>query len=136
MFRNKKKILVLAIDTVFFGLCVFSKWLSQLMIDGLGGCRFYEIYGIKCLTCGGTRCVNALSQGRILEAFSYNAFVPVALVLLAFSLVLLNVAWLFGNKKAGEVLSRLCNLKLLFAGCIITALYVLCRNILPVIYRL
>ena len=126
MFRNKKKILVLVVDTVFLCLCVFSRCLSQLMIDGLGGCRFYEIYGIKCLTCGGTRCVNAL----------YNAFVPVALVLLAFALVLLNVAWLFGNKKAGEVLSRLCNLKLLFAGCIITALYVLFRNILPVIYRL
>ena len=46
----------------------------------LPGCAFKRITGAACLTCGLTRCVLALGQGRWAEAFHWH---PSAVILLA-----------------------------------------------------
>ncbi|MBE6649244.1 MAG: DUF2752 domain-containing protein [Ruminococcaceae bacterium] len=131
---KQKKILVLLLDFVFLALCFSARWLSQLMIDELNGCKLYEIFGIKCLTCGGTRCVNAMFSGNLKDAFSYNAFVPIAFVLAIFALFLCNAAWVFQKEKAKEIIFRLCNLKLLTVIVIITAGYMFGRNVLEIAF--
>ena len=70
-----KKPLVFFLDFSFVFLSVFSGKITTLMMENLEGCKMYEKFGIKCLTCGGTRCVNAIANGKIKEAFLYNSFV-------------------------------------------------------------
>ncbi len=135
--NDKWKIaLAVSLDLLFVSVSLFSRKITEMMMSRLGDCEIYKKLGIKCLTCGGTRCVNALSRGQIFEAFSYNAFVPVLLFALLVLLVLLNASWIFHSEKAKNFLLRLCNIKLVAVTGGIVLAYLLGRNILPVLYKI
>ncbi len=131
-----KKPLVLFLDFSFVFLSVFSGKITSLMMENLEGCKMYEKFGIKCLTCGGTRCVNALSNGKIKEAFLYNSFVPVALILIFIVLILMNGSWIFGIERIDNVLKKLCSIKTVVICCSFVFLYMLLRNLYPLFYIL
>lgn len=48
---------------------------------GLSQCGFNKLTGLYCLSCGGTRAVESLMQFRIADAFRYNPFVPLGIIL-------------------------------------------------------
>ncbi len=48
-------------------------------------CPSRVLFGVYCPLCGGTRSANALAMGRPRDAFDRNAFVPVLVVLAAWS---------------------------------------------------
>ena len=102
----------------------------------LSPCGIFRTFGIKCLTCGGTRCVNALSRGEISEAFTYNAFVPLAIIALIFILLLMNIAWIWRASWAETFLKKLCNLKLVTILSVVVALYALGRNVIPILVKI
>lgn len=129
-----KKPFALALDVFLVLLAVFSGKITELMANNLEGCWLYTRFGMKCLVCGGTRCVNALSRGEIAEAFGYNSFVIIFGVILFFVLILLNVAWVFRSEKAEYVLKKLCNVKVAVICAISASLYVIVRNFYPLLY--
>ncbi len=134
--QNWKKALVLFLDFSFIFLAVFSGKITSWMMENLEGCEAFEKFGIKCLTCGGTRCVNALANGRIKEAFFYNSFVPVALAFLLFVLIMMNASWIFHVEKTDKFLKKLCNMKFVAISCALTLFYMIFRNVYPIIFVL
>ena len=128
-----KKPLVIFLDVSFVLLSVFSGKISSMMIDDLEGCRIFENLGIKCLTCGGTRCVNALAGGRIKEAFFYNSFVPVALTAVFIILMLMSASWIFNVRKAEVVLQKLCRVRTAVVISVFVFFYLVLRNLYPIL---
>lgn len=59
-------------------------------------CPSRTLFGVWCPLCGGTRSAHALATGQVAEAIRFNAFLPVLVVLTAWSWV----AWV------GRVLQR------------------------------
>jgi hypothetical protein len=131
-----KKVLVLALDALSLVIFIFARKITEIMMRSLSPCGIFSSFGIKCLTCGGTRCVNALSRGEVMEAFGYNSFVPLALIALFFILLLMNMAWLRRALWAETLLKKLCNLKLVTILSIIVALYAFGRNVIPIIIEI
>ncbi len=129
--QKLKKPLVLFLDFLFVFLSVFSGKITSLMMENLEGCKMYEKFGIKCLTCGGTRCVNAIANGKIKEAFLYNSFVPVALILIFLVLLMMNVSWIFDIQRVENVLKKLCCIKTVVICCSFVLIYMLFRNLYP-----
>ena len=73
----------LAAGLVFLGLVLASgAWLARAWALPLPSCPLKTYLGIPCVSCGLTRCVLALSQGRWAEAFHWH---PVAVALLVAS---------------------------------------------------
>jgi len=131
-----KKPLVFFLDFSFVFLSVFSGKITTLMMENLEGCKMYEKFGIKCLTCGGTRCVNAIANGKIKEAFLYNSFVPVALILIFLVLLMMNAGWIFGVERVDNILKKLCSIKTVVICCSFVLIYMLLRNLYPLFYVL
>jgi len=69
------------------------------MLAGDGECPWLLLGG-KCITCGGTHFVNALTGGRIAEAFGHNPFLFLLTVFFAVSWVLLHLHWLWEKPVA------------------------------------
>ncbi len=80
--------------------CVFV--FTVVIIDQIAGkevvvCWFRALTGVPCPTCGSTRALLALAQGRVIESFTYNPmFVAVAL---------LGTAWLVARFGFGRTLN-------------------------------
>lgn len=62
-------------------------------------CPSRTLFGVWCPLCGGTRGASALARGQAVEAIRFNAFLPVLVVLAAWSWL----AW-FGRAVQREVL--------------------------------
>ena len=137
-YKNEKwkKAFVFALDFAALFVFIFAGRITAWMMREISPCGIYEKWGIKCLTCGGTRCVNALSRGEIAEAFGYNAYVPVAIVVTSVLIILLNLAWVLRMEKTEVFLKKLCDLKLVAVISIITALYIFFRNVIPIIGKI
>jgi hypothetical protein len=58
-------------------------------------CRFHAITGLPCLTCGGTRAVRSLLEGRIVNAIEWNPLALAAVLGLAAFLVYAFVVVVF-----------------------------------------
>lgn len=129
---DKNKILIVAIDCMILAVCFFAKDLSEIMMKNLRPCGVYKTFGIKCLTCGGTRCVNALFSGKIKEAFAYNSYVVMAGIVLFIVLVLVNAGWVFEKEKARRIVVKLCCVKTVVILGVLTLTFMLGRNLYPV----
>jgi len=56
-------------------------------IPDLPPCLFRRLTGIPCLTCGGTHCIQALSQVNLVSAFQFNPLIMLGiLIMIVFSL--------------------------------------------------
>ena len=52
-------------------------------LSALSRCRFKDYTGWPCPTCGGTRSIEALFRGRLLESFAWNPLVCAGIIALA-----------------------------------------------------
>jgi hypothetical protein len=77
---------------------VALKPLWAVVMPHLRPCLFHSLTGIPCPSCGGTRCVLALLDGRLLDAVSFNPLVfAVSLAFFAGGLVAPLWAWRRGT---------------------------------------
>ncbi len=128
-YKRVKLIVALLLDFLFLFFLVFGERLSTCMLDNLSDCLYYKILGIKCLTCGGTHCVNALLRGNISEAFTYNSYVPIFLLFFIFYLFLVNSGWIFGLSWSRKVISKMCSASFVLTVTGISFGYIALRNI-------
>jgi len=70
-----------------------------LPLDTLAGllppCRFHQLTGRPCLTCGTTRLLLALAHGHLLEAIAWNPLVAVAVLVFLGLVPVAAVQWIF-----------------------------------------
>lgn len=82
---SRRVIIVLTVVAVAVA-CV-----SYYFIDPSSGmyprCLFKQMTGLDCPGCGSQRAIRAMLHGDIRDALGYNAFLPVALLLIALLLV-------------------------------------------------
>ena len=60
-------------------------------------CVFHQFTGLNCPGCGGTRCMHALLNGRVLEALNDNALIIVFLPFLAVATTRRWWPWVHGR---------------------------------------
>ena len=126
-----KKPFVLILDLAFVLFSLFCGKMTEFMLDNFGDCLLYSTVGLKCVGCGGTHCINALSKGMIVEAFRYNSFVVISGIILVLVLILMNLAWVFKSEKANLALRKLCNVKLAIVFAVLLVAYSIGRNVSP-----
>ena len=66
-------------------------WLRQFP-SALSPCLMRTVWGVPCPTCGGTRAVLAMSQGRLLDAIATNPLITISTLAL--------LAWAVGGLAA------------------------------------
>lgn len=124
----KQKWLVLLADVALLTLVLLAPSLSQWMLDQWEDCPVAEM-GWLCPSCGGTRCVQALSQGHIGQALQSNWYVCLLLVYGCIWMGMVNLAALFRIEWAKRMATWMCKpwiLATLFSG---FALFGVLRNV-------
>ena len=76
-----------AVVMLWASLILIALLLSWSANETVTLCWFRKVFGVPCLTCGGTRSTLSLLQGRWLAALEYNPLVAVGDVLIAAWLV-------------------------------------------------
>ena len=123
-----KIIFLIACDILLIPGLIFCKWLSGQMLAQPGVC-VWTLMGIQCITCGGTRLVNSLLSGHILQAFSYNPYIFIIIVLLAISYLLLHLWWIGKVPFAGKLLKKAYSIPGLLIFAASTGYFLVFRNI-------
>ncbi|UCD76529.1 MAG: DUF2752 domain-containing protein [Phycisphaerales bacterium] len=77
-----------AVTAVWLGGVWLASWLSRLVESPPSLCLFHRVTGLPCPTCGTTRMVLALGQGRPVDALLLNPLTFAALMLAVIWLVL------------------------------------------------
>ena len=126
--KNIRKWLILAGDVLLIPGLFFCEWLTDRMLSISSPCM-WTYFGGKCITCGGTHFVNTLLNGQIVEAFFHNELLFVITLVLAVSLVFLNLYWLFDVQFAKKVLLKIYNIPVLIITVSVTLLFLFVRNI-------
>lgn len=92
----------------------------------LATCWFYKNTGILCPGCGGTRCVQSLLKGDIINAFKYHAIFTIGIIYL----LILNVIYLINKNKEKKILEWLYPKNVyVYIFVVILILYTICRNL-------
>lgn len=126
---KRKQTVLLVLDVVFLLLVMLAPKLSGWMLGSWEDCWVAEM-GFLCPACGGTRCVQFLSQGRIREALQSNWYLCLLLLYGGVLLCMANLAVLFRVEFAEKAMRKMGNhwvLIGLFAG---FALFGILRNVL------
>lgn len=93
-------------------------------------CFIYEVTGLQCPGCGGTRAINSLTNGQILPAFQYNVVITsIALILPLILLYNLASQFIF-KKKSGLDLKKVLTLRLALILLSIIIIFTVLRNIM------
>lgn len=82
---------------VFLGVILFPFLISPVPA-GIITCKFHQITGHSCPTCGMTRSLVALTHFHLKEAFLYHLFGPLVYVLFLVSFVALLTEIITGRK--------------------------------------
>ncbi len=86
-------------------------------------------FGAKCATCGGTRCVNSFLEGRFVDSFTYNPAVFICILYAVFTVILLNLLFVFKISFAKPILVKMYSLSAFFAVMGMLFLFTVVRNI-------
>jgi hypothetical protein len=132
--RSGRKYGILAADVLCIPGLILCERLSTYLLSLPGECQWARLGG-KCVTCGGTHFVNALLNGRLGEAFQYNAFLFLLSVLLAMVFLLLNLHWLWDVRFSGKILAKLFSIPTLVVLLCLMLAFFLARNI-PLFLRI
>ena len=125
---SKKKTIVLITDFLFLlTFVVLYSFLPQIM-ETSSGCLLKKL-NLPCLGCGGTRCIEAVLHFKFADAFFYNPFVFICVVLAVFLLIIINLAWVFKIKKAQQVFDNLSNPRYVIIFFIIFIIFAILRII-------
>ncbi len=82
---------------VFLGLILFPFFISPAAA-GIITCKFHQITGHSCPTCGMTRSLVALTHLNLKEAFQYHLFGPLVYVSFLISFIALLTEIITGRK--------------------------------------
>jgi len=82
---------------VFLGLILFPFIISPAPA-GIITCKFHQITGHSCPTCGMTRSLVALTHFHLKEAFSYHLFGPLVYIIFLVSFIALLTEIITGRK--------------------------------------
>ncbi len=77
--------------------------INSKFINLIAGCTYNKLTGLLCPTCGGTRCVYSILNGRYYDAMKFNALIFLAIIY--FSII--NLIYIFNtvfNKKVLKML--------------------------------
>lgn len=127
-----RKPLVLTVDIAIIPAIFFLKWLAGFMLSTDRPCS-WTLMGLQCATCGGTRCVNFLLQGNLVDAFLMNPFIFCCIVYAVASLILLNIAVFTDAGFAKKALRVMFSWYSLAFGAGSYGIFFLVRNIINVV---
>lgn len=97
-----KKMLLLELGILFLVLILFIIVKTNLIYI-LPKCLINTCFGILCPSCGGTRCVISLLQGKFLESFLYHPIFFITIIYLLFA----NIVYIINAFKKKEILTFL-----------------------------
>lgn len=120
--------LLITADLLIIPFCVLCKHISEHMLQQDGVC-IWTLMGIQCVTCGGTRLVNALLNGHILQALKYNPLIFLTILCLFVSYILLHLWWIKNISIAGKILKKVYSIRGLLLYCLCIVLFFILRNI-------
>ena len=89
---------------VFLAIILFPFLISPAPA-GIITCKFHQITGLSCPTCGMTRSLVALTHLHLKEAFLYHLFGPLVYVIFLISFVALLTEIITGRKIGLEIKS-------------------------------
>ncbi len=96
--KKSKRKLALRIFTGFAAPAVLLLGFALLSVIPFGPpCIFYKLSGLYCPGCGTGRAAMALAHGSISEAFGYNPLMLCLLPFVAYYLLKLYIAFVFGK---------------------------------------
>ena len=72
--RKKAAVLTALIAAAALLLLIFFLTAEKAVSKAVPDCLLREATGLRCVLCGGTRCVRELIKGHIAKAFYYNPF--------------------------------------------------------------
>ena len=126
---NKKKIFVICLDAAVVLLALAAGPLTRMMIRLLPDCLVMRL-GFLCPACGGTRCVQYLFSGRVVQAYQINPYIFLTAVYLAILLLVVNGAILFGRKPMEKALCRMVSPQVVIVWAVGFVVFGIFRNIL------
>lgn len=130
--KHRAKLLFIC-DILIIPAMFFCRWLSGAMLTGIDSECMWTYFGGQCVTCGGTHFVNVLLSGHIIEAFKYNQFIFLCLVLLILVYILLHLYWWFKLDFAKKILRYVFSIPSLIIFLSIMLVFLVVRNIPAVI---
>lgn len=97
MILKMKKIKVIIIE-IFIIISIYI-FVNSEGIKIIPKCWIYENTGIMCLSCGGTRCIENIFKGNLIQAFYYNSMIFIGI----FYLLILNIVHLLNlNRESNK----------------------------------
>lgn len=130
--KKYKKILMIAVDVAVIPGLFLLKYLSSFMLTTNRPCP-WTLLGLQCATCGGTRCINNLLSGNIVEAIKLNPFIFLCIMYLVISFIFLNILILKNSFFTKKALKKMYSLWSLVIVLVAVAMFFLGRNIYNVI---
>ena len=122
---------------VFWAFILFSFLLFPFLTDsgntGILSCRFHQLTGLSCPTCGMSRSLYELTQFHLLEAFKIHLFAPVVYVLAILVFLKLSIEIISGTTIITGLSSRTVKRTFLSIG-ILWIVYWLVRMLLEIIH--
>lgn len=125
--------LLVSLDLLIIPFCFLCKLISEHMLQQSGVC-IWTLMGIQCVTCGGTRLVNALLNGHILQAFQFNPLIFLTILCLFVSYILLHLWWIKNIAIAGRILKKVYSIRGLLLYCMCIVLFFILRNMNTISY--
>ncbi len=128
-----KYLTVFAIDAVIFFVIIFYRDIISIM-KVFPTCPMYMI-GLRCATCGGTRCVSALMRLDILSAVRLNFPVVLFCIYAVITLILSNICLFTQNTVIKKAFIKLFSGKAAIFWALFFAAYTVLRNISLVLFK-
>lgn len=122
----KKKIWIPIFDAFLLIFMIFVPTITDIMSANLPKtCRWADIVGVPCPSCGGTRCFRYFFTGRFIDAFLVHPIFFLIIVHILVLVVVLNVY--FFKDKAKPVVDFFANYKVIIFWVLVFAAYGLAR---------
>ena len=119
--KNMKKIMILNISLVIFGIIYFILLKNNFGIK----CIIKGLFNIKCPACGISRMVLALSKFNFKEAFSYNQFIFCTGIFLFIGYIVSNILYY----KTGKIENKF-NIYFYSIYTLLLIIWMIIRNLL------
>lgn len=122
---NKKSIIIILIEII--GIVLLYFLINSDFIQIISKCWIYETTGVQCISCGGTRFVQYLLQGKIIEAFLSHIVFFLGFIYL----FLVNIVYIINLNKKKKILTWLYpKYWYIIIFVIILIIYAIARNLL------
>lgn len=98
--KSKRKNIVI-LEVILF--IILYWFVNSKYINLIPKCWIYDKIGVYCFSCGGTRCIQNIMKGNLLEAFYANSIIFIGIIYF----ILLNTIYLYNLGKEEKKLTWL-----------------------------